>query len=320
MLLLSRGATIDTAQNPVHEPPASTVEGNLACVNPALALLTLRRFSARTRDLRALGASTRSIAASVHRGDIVRVRIGHYALPTAARHPVAALRVGGVAACVSAAERFGLWMPPHVTPHVWLADNASRLRDPPFDRSLPAGSDTHVRHWSYLHRPLEAQRGTVSLLDCLLQVIQCQPRLHAIAILDSAMKARLLTLADRDRLGEFVPEAERGILHLLDAASGSGTESIVRTILRDAGLATRSQVEFVGVGFVDLLVGGRVIVEVDSKEWHGSAEQQVRDYRRDLELTARGFIVVRVSYRQALNDHAGILRAVFAALATARGE
>lgn len=289
-------------------------------MDPSLALQSLGLFSARTRELRALGATTRGLAASVRRGEIARVRIGHYALPGASRHPIAALRVGGVAACVSAAERFGLWMPPGVVPHVWLPVNASRLREPPFDHSRRLGSETHVRHWSQLCEPLNVQRGTVSLLDCLVHVIQCQPRLYAIAVLDSAMKAGLLTSTGRESLRELLPQTERDIIDHLDPAAGSGTESIVRTILRDAGLAVSSQVEFPGVGFVDLLVGKRVVVEVDSKEWHGKPEQQVRDYHRDLELIAQGLIVVRVSYQQALVDHPGIVRAVLAALATARGE
>ena len=288
-------------------------------MDPSLALQTLGLFSARTRELRALGATTRGLAVSVHRGEIMRVRIGHYALPGAARHPAAALRIGGVAACVSAAERFGLWMPPDVAPHVWLPVNASRLREPPVDRSRHPGSETHIRHWSELCEPVDRERGTVSFLDCLVQVIQCQPRLYSIAILDSAMKAALLTPTGRELLRVLLPQAERGILDLIDASAGSGTESIVRTILRDAGLTVRSQVEFPGVGFVDFLVGARVVIEVDSKEWHGTAEQQVRDYHRDLELIARGFVVIRISYRQALGDHPGILRAVVAALATARG-
>ncbi len=81
-----------------------------------------------------------------------------------------------------------------------------------------------------------------------------------------------------------------------------------------------SQVEFAGVGFVDFMVGERVVIEVDSEAWHGGAEQQRRDYARDLELAARGAIVIRVNYSQALYDHPGIVRAVLAALATARGE
>lgn len=284
------------------------------------AFRTLGRFTARTRELRELGVTTRGLASAVRRGDLVRVRVGHYALPGSAPHPFAAVRVGGIAACVSAGELFGLWLPPGAIPHVWLQRNASRLRDPPRDHSIVPGDQTHVCHWKALRGPIDRERGAVSLLDCLVQVVECEPRLSAIAILDSALASGVLDSRGLAELADALPVAQRGILTDLDTAAGSGTESIVRTVLRDAGFSVATQVEFRGVGFVDLLVGSKVVVEVDSTEWHGTDTQQARDYQRDLELVARGHIVVRVNYRQALYDHQGVLRAVRGALATARGE
>lgn len=185
---------------------------------------------------------------------------------------------------------------------------------------MPAQARDHVRHWSDLHATIDRPRGAVALLDALAQVVDCQPEHIVIAVLDSALYTGRLGRDDLGTIESWIGRERRSILQHLDPAAQSGTESIVRTVLRRAGLDVRTQAAFPGVGFVDLLVGGRVVVEVDSEQWHAKPEHQRRDYVRDLELTARGAIVVRVNYLQALHDHDGILRAVLAALATARGE
>lgn len=289
-------------------------------MRPVDAFSALGHFSARTRQLCQLGVEPRALAAAVHRGELQRVRVGHFALPGSDPHTIAALRVGGLAACISATRLHGLWMPADAVPHVWLRRNASRLRRPPVQRGMIAEEHDHVRHWSDLHAAIDRPRGAVALLDALAQVIDCQPVHIAIAVLDSALHAGQLSKVNLGKIESWIARDRRSILQHLDPAAQSGTESIVRTVLRRAGLEVRTQAAFPGVGFVDLLVGGRVVVEVDSDQWHAKSEQQRRDYTRDLELTARGAIVVRVSYLQALYDHDGILRAVLAALATARGE
>jgi len=294
--------------------------GTLVAMDALQAFRAAGQFSVRTRDLRELGVTTRGIAAAVHRGDLLRVRIGHYALPGDPVHHRAALRVGGVAACVTAASGYGMWLPPDALPHVWLESTASRLRELPSRRVIPHDEPTHVRHWSVLVEPLDLVRGSVSIVDALAQVIRCQPRYEAIAVLDSAARLGLLDPPTRARVLDVLTLGEGDLLQHIDGAAGSGTESIVRMVLRDAGLAVRTQVRIEGVGIVDLMVGARVIVEVDSKRWHGAADQQSRDYDRGLERVARGYIVGRVNYHQALHDHPGVLRAVRRALATARGE
>ena len=109
------------------------------------------------------------------------------------------------------------------------------------------------------------------------------------------------------------------LLTAADPRAESGTESVVRQVLQEAGFAPRSQVVIPGVGRVDFQVGERVLIEVDSKEWHGKPEHRARDYRRDLALIRRGYLVIRVSYQQALFDHAAIIAAVAGALLATSG-
>src|SRR5262249_19795936 len=51
----------------------------------------------------------------------------------------------------------------------------------------------------------------------------------------------------------------------------------------------------------------RVIVEADSKKWHGSKQRQEIDRRRDQRLTAAGWRVIRTSWRQ-MKHHPDELR------------
>jgi very-short-patch-repair endonuclease len=69
--------------------------------------------------------------------------------------------------------------------------------------------------------------------------------------------------------------------------------------LRSRNLRVRPQVWIPGVGRVDLLIGDRLVLELDGREWHQDFE---RDRARDRALVARGYLVLRASYRQVLED------------------
>lgn len=274
------------------------------------------------RELLAHGMSPRAIAAAVHRGDLIRARVGHYVLPGTYEGIVRATRVGGLAAAVTATSAAGLWNPPGADTHVWLAANGSRLRD-----SRRTGAGVHApwggrfrAHWGRLHARASPRSGSVPLSDALRQVIETEPRRYAIAILDSALVAGLITASDLAGIRARLSPHLRSVVDAVDGSAGSGTESIVRLVLREAGFDPVPQFEVPGVGIVDFRVGLRVLVEVDSRKWHDSPDQRARDFERDLELFARGYIVIRVDYHQALYCHREIVDAVRGALRVARGE
>jgi very-short-patch-repair endonuclease len=54
---------------------------------------------------------------------------------------------------------------------------------------------------------------------------------------------------------------------------------------------------------VDLLVGERLVVECDSAEFH-DRYRSANDYQRTQELIRRGYIVVRLTYRDVVHDWA----------------
>jgi very-short-patch-repair endonuclease len=55
-----------------------------------------------------------------------------------------------------------------------------------------------------------------------------------------------------------------------------------------------------GVGRVDVLVGDRLVLELDGYGFHATGESFETDRRRDLALAARGYRVIRLSYRQVM--------------------
>lgn len=167
-----------------------------------------------------------------------------------------------------------------------------------------------MRHWW----PTADARGSTrtSVVDSLAHVLRCQPRAIAVAVIDSALHARLLSMGEVRAILARVPLRYRLPESALDPRSESGIESLVRVALIDAGFACVPQVFLPGVGRVDLVIEGRVIVEVDGRRWHQG--EQSRDYARDLAALAAGLGVVRVDYAHAIAHADLVVAAVWQAL------
>jgi very-short-patch-repair endonuclease len=82
----------------------------------------------------------------------------------------------------------------------------------------------------------------------------------------------------------------------------SGTETMVRVRLRARRLKARVQVTISGLGRVDLVVGDRLIIEVDSEECHRTKEQYAEDRRRDRHAAELGYITLRFTYAAVTAD------------------
>jgi len=57
-----------------------------------------------------------------------------------------------------------------------------------------------------------------------------------------------------------------------------------------------------GVGRVDILIGDRLILELDGEEFHDFE----RDRARDRRAAVRGYVTIRASYRQVMNEWAAL--------------
>ena len=91
----------------------------------------------------------------------------------------------------------------------------------------------------------------------------------------------------------------------------------MRLILRSIGCVFDVQVVIAGVGRVDFVVNGWLIIECDSEEHHSSWADQKRDRRRDQAAAARGY----ATYRPIAEDilwHSDEVRAAIVGLLAAR--
>ncbi|MCR2784212.1 MULTISPECIES: type IV toxin-antitoxin system AbiEi family antitoxin domain-containing protein [unclassified Microbacterium] len=235
-------------------------------------------------ELLGSGYSPTGLTRAVRRGEVLRPRGGAYLAPGTAPDVIDAVRVGGRLACVSELARLGVFVRGSTALHLHLGHSASRLRDLP----------RHVRrHWRPLRRAPHPADATVDVFDALIQAIGCQAPRDAVATVDSALHLGYLREDDLDELFRFVDTKRRSLRRLVDGRSESGTETLVRLMLRALGAHVELQVVVTGVGRVDLVVDGWLVVECDSKAHHSDWESQRRDRRRDQALATVGYCVYR---------------------------
>ncbi len=269
------------------------------------------------RQLLARGFTPRSLAQAVHVGRLVRVRRGYYAHPDVDDLTQQAVRVGGVLTCVSAARHFGMWVVTEPVAHIHLRHEASRMRAPhdQLTRLTESNRGGNVLHWFPLVAGEPLSMHSVGPLSALAHLIRCQPERLAIAAIDSALYEGIVREPQLDAVFAAVPLKFGSYRQRADARAMSGLETIVRLLLLDSGMSCSPQVHFRGIGDVDLVVEGRIVVETDGRRGHADTAGAARDYDRDVALAALGLIVLRFNYRQVIFSPDVVLRAVRGALA-----
>lgn len=122
--------------------------------------------------------------------------------------------------------------------------------------------------------------------------------LHRVAM--DAEHRRLLRLADlRPIPGRAGNGRVARLLEHVRERTRSELEKEVLAIVRRAGLPEPQRNAVVGPFVVDLAwPRERVIVEADGWRWHSSREAFERDRARDVRLSALGWVVLRVTWRQ----------------------
>lgn len=152
--------------------------------------------------------------------------------------------------------------------------------------------------------------------EVLARVLRCQPTTAAVVTTDSALNRALVTVEQLSALlGGPGSRRARGALDRCNPRSRSAIETLARLALEDAGLSVSAGVVIGGVGEVDLLVEGRVVVECDGFAYHSGREQYRKDRWRDRELVARGMLVLRFTWEEIMNEPGAVVDAVRAALA-----
>ncbi|MEB0000139.1 DUF559 domain-containing protein [Cryobacterium sp. RTS3] len=264
--------------------------------------------AASLRQLADAGLPRAQVLQAVSAGSIRRVRNGWFAVPEAPTDVVRAVRVGGTLTGASVARLHGLWLLPDRMLHVRVPATASRLRDPS-DRSRQLEAEAHRVCVHYSRSP-GTGRSRDPLVRALTEMFLCDPGDAAIVAVDSALNLRELAPGALAELSANLSPAQRTRLALVDGNSDSGLETLLRLFCVRQRMRVRTQVRIRGVGRVDLLVGERLVLELDGEGFHTGIEFE-NDRRRDFELVQLGYLVVRISYKMLLHDRerveAGIL-------------
>jgi very-short-patch-repair endonuclease len=239
----------------------------------------------RTCDVRAAGLTKREIGRAVSSGSLLRLRAGVYTTPEVDPDCAAAVSAFGRLACVSELRRLGVFVRDHTDLHIHVDEHSARL---------PRRSGVARIHRRALPRRPHPRAMTVEILDAMIDAVRCQDPRSAIASIDSALHLRVLHTDDLADLFAALPRRYRRLRALLDARAESGPESLVRLMLRSMGWAYDVQVPIAGVGRVDFVVDGWLIIECDSREHHSSREAQREDRRRDLAAARLGFVTLRL--------------------------
>jgi very-short-patch-repair endonuclease len=184
---------------------------------------------------------------------------------------------------VSAAPRFNLWqLRPATQPHYWHSNGRA--------------GDGCVNHRLALTQP--RRHGTIAALpDVLLQALLCLPPLESLVMVECAYNRGDIDLAFlRGHLTGNRCGKARDVLARVERGSDSLLETLARVLFREAGIATATQAWLDGIGSVDFLLEGFLIVELDGIAFHLESRQFKKDRRRDNAAAVRGLPVLRFFY------------------------
>ena len=264
-----------------------------------VAAVQLLGGAARWQELVDHGVERAALDAACRGQDLVRHGRGVVCLPGAEDAPqTLAVRFGAVLSCGAAADHHGLEL---FGPH-----RLHLSRSSPLLTGHPRKVVVHVR------RAVEADSRATNLRRTLLDCARCLPLEQAVSVLDSALRQgrvepeELVALVPRS--GPYVAKVAE-VVGLTDPLAQSVLESGARVLLVTADLGpVTSQVQFERVGWVDLVVCGWLVIEVDGFAVH--RERFNEDRRRDAELSRLGYVVLRFTYEDVLRRPGWVLEVV----------
>ncbi|WP_412932873.1 endonuclease domain-containing protein [Microbacterium jepli] len=212
---------------------------------------------------------------------------------------------GGALACISAARHLGLWvLAESDTVHVALGPHGHRHRHD--DCSC-------VEHWD-AGGPRRGLFDTPGIRVILRQILGCCGPEDFFVALESALHLGLLDVRDLPALRAEYPASAREAISLARADAESGLESLFRWRLRHRRLSIRTQVRVASVGRADVVIGDRLLVEVDGADNHDSRSHRHRDLVRDAHAAAWGFVTLRFDYAMVVHDWHTVELAVMASI------
>jgi very-short-patch-repair endonuclease len=277
-----------------------------------------------TRQLLAAGIGSGAIASRVRRSRLHRLHrgvyaVGHTALVPLAREMAAVLACGGAGAAISHRSAAVLWgLVPRDDGPVDVTVARSRGRRP--------GLRIHRSRTLQADDVLWLQGiPTTSPERTLLDFAETAQDRELERALDEAIVQKLTThaalvAAVRDALGRRAAPRLRALLAHSDppALTRSEAEERLLALVRAARLeAPEVNVRVCGHLVDCLWRRRRLIVEIDGYRFHSSRSAFERDRRRDAELAAAGYQVIRMTWRRITEEPYSVVALLSQALAAA---
>lgn len=249
-------------------------------------------FATRTQ-LRDLGMTSAELRRELVARRLIAIGKSVIARPTADPISVRAAQMGARVACVSAAKLRGLWVVDdgrfHVTPRARNAHASVDGLQPPA-----------LMHWT--RNPIDPYGDLLALesvANMLMHVAKCQPLDFAVAVFDSAVRKGQILIQELEQLARVHGGRFRRVVGLTSTQADSGVETLTRVRLLQAGIEAREQVKIDGHR-VDLLVGERLVIQLDGKHHREDPVQVARDLAQDRRLKRMGYTVLRYSYAEVV--------------------
>lgn len=266
-------------------------------------MVTRAGGAARLGDLRRAGCSRRRIDAAVRAGDLVAMAHGAVALPGADPGVVTAVGAGASLACASALH--------HREVEVLEAPRHLHLTGPG-----PAPGRLRNVRW---HR---GPRGDLALElpRAAAQLLGCGTPLEGLVAVDALLHTERATTAS---IAAELPHGRGGharwVLDHATPAADSALESVLRYHLLCAAVPdVVLQAAVPGVGHVDFLIGGWLIVETDGWGAHGDRTSFENDRARDATAAAQGLRTLRFTWDTVRHRPAAVLACIRSVLAEGR--
>lgn len=207
--------------------------------------------------------------------------------------------------CSSAATAHGLWSLP--------SDGRRHV----YHRRQEAVLGGSVHHAGLLLPPARFQ-PVAALADVLIHALRCLSFAESLVMVESAVSRGDMTAGFlRQRLPGRRNGKARAVLNWVDSGADSLLETLARTYFRQAGISVQAQVYLERVGYVDLLLDGWLVVELDGRH-HAEWKQVQKDHRRNNESALQGHTVLRYYYPDVVYRPEAMVQQVLSVLSRGR--
>lgn len=245
------------------------------------------------------GFTRAQLRAAERRGVLLHRVQGYYGLPDCPEDLMLAAYLGSSLTCVSAAAILGWWLlESPVEPHI--------------------RADRSIQHPGIcLHRGRRTKRQLIAApVEIVRDAFRCLPPLQALVIAESAVSRNAVSVRTlQQALGRTRDWQAQGLMAGMGRTKASPLEVCARYHLLAAGLEVQEEVLVPGVGRVDFLVAGRLIVEIDGFEFHSNRQHYRQDRARWNAATAQGYHTLRITAELVLGNPERFVQLVQDALA-----